>query len=412
MIVERGPGLLASLRDLPRSATRGNLANGFVSALFGMTGPLLLVLTAAQKGNLSHALVSSWIFMGYGLAGVVTFLQALYYRQPTSTAFTMPGTVLVGVALTHMGFDEVVGVYLTTAALLFVLGVTGLIRPLMERLPLPIAMGMVAGVFLPFGVNIIRTFTPLPLIATVTVLVYAVLSSSQRLSRHVPPMFGAILAGLLAASLAGFAKWELASLTIGRPVFVVPRFTLTSQVELLIPLFLSVVAVHNIQGITVLKAARYEPPVNSMTMTCGIAGAIQGLFGAPSACVTGPTNAINAQPSSGPPEARYVASLVTGGMWFFFGLFSPVAASIARILPLALVSLLGGLALVSVLISSFLEAFRGPFKAGAFFAFLITISNLTIYNIGAPFWGILGGLLASLFFERQDFRTLAARAAA
>ena len=59
MIIERGPGVLASLRDLPASVNRGAITNGLVSALFGMTGPLLLVLTAAQQENLDHALVSS-----------------------------------------------------------------------------------------------------------------------------------------------------------------------------------------------------------------------------------------------------------------------------------------------------------------------------------------------------------------
>ncbi len=404
MILEKGPGLRQSLRDLPKAVNRGNLTNGFVAAVFGMTAPLLLVLAATRAGNLPFDIVSSWLFVGYTLAGLSTIVQALYYRMPTSIAWTLPGTVLVGAALSHMGFDEVVGVYMTTAALLFILGATGLIRPLMARLPIPIAMGMVAGVFLPFGLHIIRSFSVLPLVAGVTVLAYVAFSWAPRISRQVPPLLGAILAGLLATTLTGNADWNVASLAIGRPVLVWPRFTWSSQIELLIPMFLSVAAAHNIQGISVLKAARYDPPVNVLTASCGLLGAMTGLFGTVSSCITGPTNAINSQPSSGPLEDRYVASIVTGLMWFLFGLISPVGASIARILPLALVGLLGGLALLNVLVGSFIEAFRGPFKIGAFFAFLITISNLSIYNIGAPFWGIVGGLLASVVFERQDFR--------
>ena len=76
----------------------------------------------------------------------------------------------------------------------------------------------------------------------------------------------------------------------GGVITVWPRFTLTSQIELLIPMLLSVAAGHNIQGITVLRAAKYETPINSLTLTRGIAGAFQGLLGAPSACITGPTN--------------------------------------------------------------------------------------------------------------------------
>jgi benzoate membrane transport protein len=201
MILEKGPGLRQSLRDLPKAVNRGNLTNGFVAALFGMTAPLLLVLAATRAGNLHFNIVSSWLFVGYSLAGLSTIVQALYYRIPTSIAWTLPGTVLVGAALSHMGFDEVVGVYMTTAALLFILGATGLIRPLMARLPMPIAMGMVAGVFLPFGLHIISSFSALPLVAAVTVLAYAAFSWAPRISRQVPPLLGAIIAGLLVTTL-------------------------------------------------------------------------------------------------------------------------------------------------------------------------------------------------------------------
>ncbi|MEK9760854.1 MAG: benzoate transporter, partial [Candidatus Puniceispirillum sp.] len=36
-------------------------------------------------------------------------------------------------------------------------------------------------------------------------------------------------------------------------------------------------------------------------------------------------------------------------------------------------------------------------------AFLVTFGGIPMLNIGAPFWGLVFGLLASLLLERQAF---------
>jgi benzoate membrane transport protein len=35
--------------------------------------------------------------------------------------------------------------------------------------------------------------------------------------------------------------------------------------------------------------------------------------------------------------------------------------------------------------------------------FLVTLANHPIYNVGAPFWGLVFGVLASWLLERADF---------
>src|SRR5207237_6884745 len=107
--------------------------------------------------------------------------------------------------------------------------------------------------------------------------------------------------------------------------------------------------------------------------------------------------------SVGPKDRRYAAATVTGFPWLVFGLFSPMATAMSQILPASLINLLAGLALLDVLGSCFASAFAGDFRLGALFTFLITISGVRLLNIGAPFWGLIGGTLISLLLERQDF---------
>lgn len=50
---------------LPRHLTATNITNGIMAWLFGVTGPLLIVFQAAEKGGLDLAAISSWIFSIY-----------------------------------------------------------------------------------------------------------------------------------------------------------------------------------------------------------------------------------------------------------------------------------------------------------------------------------------------------------
>ncbi len=58
--------------------------------------------------------------------------------------------------------------------------------------------------------------------------------------------------------------------------------------------------------------------------------------------------------------------------------------------------------------SHLVSAFGGDFRLGALIAFMVTVSGLDIYNIGAPFWGLVFGYLASQVLERSSFAALRA----
>jgi benzoate membrane transport protein len=183
-----------------------------------------------------------------------------------------------------------------------------------------------------------------------------------------------------------------------------PVFTWSVAAELIIPLVLTVVAVQNAQGIAIPQNMGYRPPFSVVTIMSGVGSIIVAPFGSQSVCLAGPMAGIVTNPSIGPRERRYSAAIVTGLLCMLFGLFSSMATTMSRILPVPLVGLLGGLAILDALVSCFAAAFGGPFRLGAMVTFLITISGVRLLNVGAAFWGLVEGTLIPLLLERQDLR--------
>ena len=126
-------------------------ANAVVAFLFACTGPVAIILQTGARGGLTEADLGSWVFAAFFLNGLISLALSLAYRQPLVFFWTIPGTVLVGPALSHLSFPEVIGAFLATGVLMLVLGLSGWVRRAMDVLPMPIVMAMVAGVFLRFG---------------------------------------------------------------------------------------------------------------------------------------------------------------------------------------------------------------------------------------------------------------------
>ena len=64
-------------------------------------------------------------------------------------------------------------------------------------------------------------------------------------------------------------------------------------------------------------------------------------------------------------------------------------------LPVAFIAALGGLAVMRVLEGAFVAAFADRHTTGALVALLVTVSGITLFNIGAPFWGLVFGVTVS-----------------
>src|SRR6267378_6191290 len=122
--------------------------NGLVAFIFAASGPVAIILAVGTRGGLAPSDLSSWIFGAFFVNGLISIAFCWLYRQPLVFFWTIPGAVLVGSALAHLSYAEVIGAFIATGILMLALGLSGWVRRAMEAVPMPIVMGMVAGVFL------------------------------------------------------------------------------------------------------------------------------------------------------------------------------------------------------------------------------------------------------------------------
>jgi benzoate membrane transport protein len=179
------------------------LANALIGFLFAASGPVAIILAVGARGGLSEANMSSWIFGSFFINGLITVLFCTLYRQPLVFFWTIPGTVLVGQALGHLRWAEVIGAFLATGLLMLVLGLSDWVRRAMQAVPMPIVMGMVAGVFLRFGLGLVYAVRDDFWIAAPMIVAFLALGASALWSRRLPPLIGALLADAAATGILG-----------------------------------------------------------------------------------------------------------------------------------------------------------------------------------------------------------------
>jgi benzoate membrane transport protein len=289
---------------------------------------------------------------------------------------------------------------------MLVLGLSGWVRRAMEAVPMPIVMGMVAGVFLRFGLDLVYAVRDDFWIAAPMVAAFLALSAVPRLARLMPPLIGAmIVGGVLVAVLGRFDPSGAESWGLVRPNLYVPAFSWQAMLELVVPLAITVLVVQNGQGIAVLRAVGHSPPINAVAAACGAGAMIIGLVGSVPTCLTGPVNAIIS--ASGDKARHYTAGILVGVLALGFGLASPVFVGLLLATPKAFIAALAGLAMLRVLQTAFTISFKDRFTLGALVTFLVTVADVAIFNIGAAFWGLVFGFAVSWLLERGDFRAAA-----
>jgi len=374
--------------------------------LFAASAPVAIILSAGSRGGLDEVDLASWIFAAFAVNGAITIGMSVAYRQPLAFFWTIPGTVLVGAGLQTLTISEVIGAYLLTGLILTLLGLMGWIKLAMQWLPMPIVMGMVAGVFVEFGLDWIRAFeTDFVLVAAMTAAFFT-LTAIPNAQKFMPPMIGVLVIGTLVLFGQGSAvvTQPYDGPVLAAPRLFLPEFSLAATLELVLPLTITVIATQNAQGIVVLRSAGHSPPINSLTAICGVGSLVAAFFGCVSTCLTGPSNALLV--SSGTTDRQWIGAVILGVMAILFGAFAPTVTNLLIATPAAFLSTLAGLALLRTLLSAFQSSFGEGFTSGALIAFLVTVAGLPILNIGSPFWGLIFGVIVSLLIERKSFLKL------
>lgn len=84
-----------------------------------------------------------------------------------------------------------------------------------------------------------------------------------------------------------------------------------------------------------------------------------------------------------------------GVLAIIFGLLSPALTQIMLATPEAYILALGGIAMLPSLQAAFVTSLRTKYTWGALITFVITVSGLSILNIGSAFWGLVIGYACS-----------------
>ena len=375
-------------------------ANALIALIFSATGPVAVILAAGAQGGLTPAQLSSWIFGVFFANGLLTIIMSWTYRTPLAFFWTIPGTVIVGNSLEHLRWSEVLGAYVITGVVILLVGLSGLARRIMDAIPMPIIMAMVAGVFLRFGLGLVEAVWASAAVALPMALAFLAVGAVPRLARVVPPILAAMVVGIIAVMIdGGLSRGILDDGLLAAPMLQAPEFTLRSLSELVVPLAITVLVVQNGQGVAVLRAKGHHPPVNASAVACGVWSLLVSAIGAVSTCLTGPTNALIV--SSGEPRRHYAAAIGNGGLALIVGVLSPAFVGLILGTPAAFIAALGGLAMLAPLQSSFVTAFRTDRALGPLVCLLVTVADVSLVGISAPFWGIVLGLAVSALLERR-----------
>jgi benzoate membrane transport protein len=94
---------------------------------------------------------------------------------------------------------------------------------------------------------------------------------------------------------------------------------------------------------------------------------------------------------------------VVGLLAIMFGLLAPTFTRLLLNAPKSFIATLAGLAMLRVLQTAFVTAFANRFSLGALVAFLVTVADVPLLNVGAAFWGLVSGIIISILLERADF---------
>ena len=392
-------------RDLSLSTATA----GFVAVLVGFTSSVAIVFQAAQAFAATPAQTGSWLWaLGLGM-GLCTLLPSLYLRKPVMVAWSTPGAAVLATAGLAGGFSmaEAVGAFMVCAALITLFGVTGWFERVMQRLPLAIASGLLAGVLARFGMQaFVAAQTDLPL---VLLMLAAYLLGRRITPRFVVPLTLVLAIGFVAVT-QGFQGPTLEfALTV--PVFVAPVFTLAAAVSLALPLFVVTMASQNLPGVAAIQAAGFGNlpgaaaeggiPISKIITLTGVATLVLAPFGGFALNLSAITAAICMGPESHPDrQRRYTAAVVCGAIYVLIGLFGAAIVAALTAFPQELIAAIAGLALLGTIANALHVALRDEaHREAALITFLVTLSGVVIGGVGAAFWGVLAGA-ATLFVQQ------------
>lgn len=370
---------------------------GFVAVLVGFASSVAIVFQAASAAGADQAVTASWIaVLGFAM-GITCIGFSWYFKAPVLTAWSTPGAALLASSLMDVSLGQAVGVFMFSALLTLLLGLSGWFDKLSSRIPLPIAAAMLAGILLKFGLAIFISLPDSP--ALVLTMLAVFIAAKRWWPRYAVPLV--LMAGLLFAAVTGQLQLNQVSLTLVEPVWVSPQWSWQALLGVGLPLFLVTMTSQNIPGLAVLKASGYQLPASPLLSWTGLVTLLTAPWGNFSINLAAITAAICSGPEAHPdPAKRYTAGIAAGVFYLLTGLAGATVVALFAAFPQALVATVAGVALLGTIAANLAQvSAESPHRDAAMLTFLVTASGLSFWGIASPFWGLVAGVVTMLLLN-------------
>jgi benzoate membrane transport protein len=378
------------LGDVSASA----IAAGFITVLVGFASSAAIVFEAARSLGATPEQIGSWMWaLGIGM-GVTSIGLSLRYRQPVVTAWSTPGAAMLIGSAAALPLSDAIGAFVLSAAIMAAVGFSGHFERMTSRIPVSLASAMLAGVLVRFGIEAFAALrTQLGMVLAMLV-VYLV-------AKRYAPRYAVILTlvvGVSYAALLDLLAMDGLRLQFAEPAFVAPTFSIAAVVGIALPLFVVTMASQNVPGAAVIRASGYTTPISPVIGWTGLVNLLLAPLGAFALNLAAITAAIcMGREAHEDPARRYVAAVVAGAFYAVIGLCGATVAAVFAAFPRELIVAIAGIALLGTIGSSLAAALREePTREPALITFLVTASGLTIAGVGAAFWGLVAGVVATL----------------
>ncbi len=400
-LIEPGKGFKDLKKDWKCSSH--SLFAALTAMVFVISGAIPMLASVADSAGMSSKQATSFVMCSMLVGAVISIVASLYYRTPFYFAASLTAIVVLKPMFQQFSLAEMVGGFVVAGVAVFLIGYTGLMGWIGDHLPLPVVLGMVAGVFMSYGLDIISSITSDPLSGCIIAGSFVVF---PLITKKVPPHIVALAAGIVCAIFIHKMSFAGAGSDAGLalPVFTGPDFS--GSVLLTVSLPLVIMALADVfKGYGVLKSNGYDLPLNTITSLSGL-GSILAAFGlGHTISLAGPVMAILAGKEAGEKDKRFTGAVIycigVVVVCILLGILIPVIMQ----LPDTVMSLICGLAMTGLLMSSLQGAFgAGKFQMGALAAFLVGLSKLTLFGIGAPVWAVVFGLIVTFGMEREQWK--------
>ncbi|HHP0372812.1 benzoate/H(+) symporter BenE [Acinetobacter baumannii] len=365
---------------------------GFLAVLISYSGPLIIFFQAAQRAHVSTDMMVSWIWgisIGAAVSGIYLSIK---YKTPVITAWSAPGTALLVTLFPNISLNEAVAAYITSAIVIFLIGITGYFDKLLKWIPQDVAAGMMAGILFQFGISLFTASDSMPLIVFSMLIVFLI--AKRLMPRYT--MIWVLAAGVLLSLILGKMNPVDVSFNLAIPQWISPEWTWNSTLNLAVPLILVSLTGQFLPGMAIMKLSGYDTPAKPIITVTSIASLAVACVGGITIVLASITAALcMGKDAHELKEKRYIAGIANGIFYILGGLFAGSIVMLFSLLPKELVAALAGLALLGAIATNISVAMKNDSQRdAALITFLATASGMHFLGLSSVFWGICIGVIA------------------